>query len=86
MQHANNQLRSQRRQFVMQRLRVVIVSNRYRLLQQHRAGVETGVHLHDGDAGFTITGEDSALDGCCAAPARQQGCMNVEASQTRQAE
>ena len=48
-----------------------------RLGQQHVAGVEAGVHLHDGDAGARVAGLDRALDRRGAAPARQQrarGC------------
>ena len=36
------------------------------------AGIETHIHLHQGDAGLGVTGKDGALDGGGAAPARQQ--------------
>ena len=46
-------------------------------LEEHRAGVEPGVHLHDGDAGFRVAGFDGAVDRRRAAPAgaaARRGC------------
>ena len=54
-----------------------------RSAQQHRAGIEPLVHLHDGDAGLPVAGEDGALDRRRAAPARQQRGMDVEAAEPR---
>ena len=48
-----------------------IRQDRHRLLQQHRPGVETFVHLHDRNPGLAVAGEDRALDRRRAAPARQ---------------
>src|SRR5207248_10358965 len=48
-------------------------------LEQHGAGVETRVHLHDRDAGFGIPRKDRPLDGGGAAPARQDRRVNVDA-------
>ena len=50
------------------------------LHQQHGARIEALLHLHDGNAGLAIPCHDGALDGGRAAPARQQGRMNVEAA------
>ena len=72
MQGLHDQLRAHCGQFVVQCLRVVIPGYRDRLLQQHRTGVESGIHLHDGDPGFTIVGENGSLDRRRAAPAWQQ--------------
>ena len=45
---------------------------------QHVAGIQTFVHLHDGDAGELVTGFDTTLNGCGTAPARQQRGMYVQ--------
>ena len=55
-----------------------------RALEQHGAGVEPRVELHDGDAGFRVAGEDGALDRRGAAPARQQRTVDVQAAEARQ--
>ena len=52
-------------------------------LEQHGAGVQPGLHLHDGNAGFAVAGLDGSLDGRCAAPARQQGGVAVDTAQAR---
>ena len=38
-------------------------------LVEHVAGIQADVHLHDGDTGFGIAGENSSLDGGGTAPA-----------------
>ena len=53
-------------------------------LEQHRAGVEALIELHDGHAGFGIAREDRALDRRGAAPARQQRAVDVHAAEPRQ--
>ena len=55
-------------------------------LEQHRPGVEARVELHDGHAGLRVAGEDRALDGRGAAPARQQRTVDVHAAEPRQIE
>ena len=40
--------------------------------EEDGAGVEARFHLHDGDAGFCISGHDDAVDGGRAAPAGQE--------------
>ena len=70
-------------QLVVQHAGVVFWPDRDALLQQHRAGIETLVHLHDGDAGLGVAGQDGALDRRRAAPARQQRGMDVEAAEPR---
>jgi hypothetical protein len=54
--------------------------------QQHRPGVEAGLHAHDGDAGLRVAGLDGAVDGRRAAPARQQRGVDVDAAAARQVE
>lgn len=53
-------------------------------LQQHVAGVQSRVHLHDGHAGLGVARLDGALDGRRATPARQQAGVDVQAAQARQ--
>ena len=48
--------------------------------QAHVAGIQAGIHLHDGDAGLGVAGFDRAVDGRGAAPARQQAGVDVEAA------
>ena len=50
---------------------------------QHGARVQSRLHAHDADAGSAVAGQDGALNGRRAAPARQQGRMDVEASEPR---
>ena len=73
------------RQFFRQ-LRGVLVLDLNRALEQHRPGIEPGLHLHDGDAGHFIAGHDRPLDRCGAAPAGQQRGVDVEAAQHRRVE
>jgi hypothetical protein len=53
-------------------------------LQQHRTGVQPFFELHDAHTGFRVSGEDGAMDGSGAAPARQQRPVDVEATQSWQ--
>ena len=46
--------------------------------QQHIAGVQTGIHLHDGDTGFGLTVQNTGIDRACTAVFGQQGCMDVQ--------
>ena len=46
--------------------------DRQAALEQHRPGVQTFIHLHDGDAGLAVASLEGAMDGCRTAPARQQ--------------
>ena len=45
--------------------------------------VEPLRHAHDLDAGLSVAGHDGALDGGCAAPAGQEGGVQVEGAQAR---
>ncbi len=49
----------------------------------HRPGVEPCVHLHDGDAGARVAGQQRALDRRGAAPARQLRRVDVDAAVAR---
>ena len=51
--------------------------------EQHRSRVESGVHLHDGDARLEVARLDRARDRRRAAPARQQRRVDVEATEAR---
>ena len=67
----------------MQRGGGVLLCDRQCLDQQHVAGIEADVHLHDRDAGLRITRFDGAVNRRGSAPARQQAGVNVQATQTR---
>ena len=83
---AHRQLAAERREARQQRRAGVVGGDRRRLDQQDRAGVEAGVHLHQGDAGLGVAGLDRPLDRRGAAPARQQRRMDVDAAEPRQRE
>ncbi len=68
----------------MQQAGGVVEGDGLALGQQHVAGVQARVHLHDGDARLGIAGLDRAMDGRGAAPARQQRAVDVQAAQARQ--
>ena len=80
LQHGGSRLRALRRQFVMQAGCGVMRFNRAGGFIHHVAGVEAGRHFHNGDAGFSIAGCDGALNRRRAAPARQQGGVNIQAA------
>jgi hypothetical protein len=46
---------------------------------EHRSRVEAGIHLHQRDAGFRVSGEQRPLDGRGAPPTRQQGGVHIDA-------
>ena len=54
--------------------------------QQHLAGVQARVHLHDGHAGGGVACLNGAVNRCRSAPARQQRSMNVQAAESGQVE
>ena len=74
----NHQPATQRSEFVVQGFRGVQRLNRELLNQQHVAGVEPRIHLHDGDAGMGIAGFYRPVNRCGASPAREQGGMDVQ--------
>jgi len=49
-------------------------------LGEDRAGIQPGIHAHDGDASLGVTGADGGLDRRGAAPARQQRGVDVDAA------
>jgi hypothetical protein len=65
---------------------VVSCGNRQALDHAHIAGIQAGIHLHDGDAGFGVAGLDGAMNRRCTAPARQQAGVDVQAAQARRIE
>jgi hypothetical protein len=70
LQGQADRLSTQDRQFIMQGLGSFITAYRARKTQQHRPGVEAGIHLNNSDAGLTVAGEDGALDRRRTPPAR----------------
>ena len=57
---------------IVQRCRGVGRIDQRCFLQQDIPRIESGIHLHDRDAGFAVAGNQCALYRCGAAPARQQ--------------
>ena len=76
----NNQPTAEQRQLVVKGGCRVISGYGVRFNQQHRACVQPGVHLHDGDARLQITRLNSPVNWRCAAPSWQQRCVNVQAT------
>jgi hypothetical protein len=62
----------------MQRTHIVVRRDRDAPLQQHGTGIEPGVHLHDGNPGFRISGKQGTLDRRRPAPARQERRVHVK--------
>jgi hypothetical protein len=62
----------------VQRPGVVVRSDAHAFVQHHRTGIQAGIHLHDGNAGFRVAGEEGALDRRGAAPARQERRVDIE--------
>ena len=67
-------------QLVVQHSGGVCGLNRQALAQQHVAGIQPRVHLHDSHAGDGIARFNRAVNRCRAAPARQQGGVDVQAA------
>ena len=84
LQSFDDQPSAQAGQAVVQHGRGVVGTDGLALDQQHVAGVQSRIHLHDGDAGLGIAGLDRAVDGGGPTPARQQRAVDVEAAQARQ--
>ena len=76
-------LRTERCEAVMQACAGFARVDRYCTREQHRPGVETGLHLHDRYAGLGIAGGNRALNRRSTAPARQQRSVNVDAAEPR---
>jgi hypothetical protein len=79
-QAVGQHLRAQLGQLVVQLAAGIGGGDRQLLVQQHRAGVQAGLHLHQAHAGFGVAGLDRTLDRRRAAPARQQRGMHVPAT------
>ena len=84
LQRLDDQAPAQRGQLVVQGASGGGWADGQSLHQQHVAGVQAGVHLHDGHAGFGIARFDGAVDGRGTAPARQHGGVDVETSEPGQ--
>ena len=70
-------------QFVVQSLRGILRRDPANVTQQHGAGIQPFIHLHDGDTGLGIARQDRSLHWRRAAPARQQRSVDIEAAVTR---
>ena len=79
-------LRAEIGQAVVQLAAGVVFADDERLRQQHRAGVETFLHLHQAHAGVGVAGLDRTLDRRRAAPARQHRGVDVPAAVFRDIE
>ena len=64
----------------------LVRADRRRASQEHRAGIETGVHEHRGDAGLGLSFGDRPLDRRGAAVLRQQRRVDVDAAVSRNVE
>ena len=51
--------------------------------QQHVAGVQPRIHLHDGHTGLGVAGFNGAVNGRSPAPTRQQGGVDIQAAMPR---
>ena len=77
------QLRAHDRQAVMQPSPGIIGFDRACSRGKYRTGIQAGVHLHEADSRFPVTGQDGPLYGCGAAPARQERGMDIDTTQPR---
>ncbi len=85
-QRLDQQVAAQFGELVVERLPGLVGRERDRALAEDRSGIQSGVHLHDGDAGFGISGADHGLNRSSAAPAREQRGMNVDRAVRRDVE
>ena len=81
---ADEKPRADFREAIVQGLRIVARVNRRFSRRGNLAGVEAGVHFHDGDARFGIAVKNGVLNGGGAAILWQQGGMDVQAAESRQ--
>ena len=86
VQRLNDQRCADHGQAQVQHRRAVVRPDRRDLFEQHRTGVEAGVHLHDRDPRRCVAGFDGTLDRRGAAPSRQQRGVDVQAAQARQSQ
>ena len=78
--------RAQLGQTVMQAAAGVFTRDRGKGLEQHGAGVQTGLHAHHGHAAFAVARFNCPLDRRRTAPAWQQRSVAVDTAQTRNIE
>ena len=75
--------RRKKREPIMKIPGCLLRSDRSRYLQQDIAGIESFIHLHDGDARFAVSFQDGGLNGRSAAVTWQERGVNVDAAQPR---
>ena len=82
-QHIEHGLRAQSGQAVVQAGGGVVWLDVDGAAQEHGAGVQPHVHLHDAHAGLRVARFNGAVDGGGTAPAWQQRGVDVQAAQGR---
>ena len=80
-QRAHDHLAAKLGQPVVQRAGGVCAFDGEGFGEQHVAGVQAGIHLHDGDAGLRVARFNGAVNRRGAAPARQQRGVDIQATQ-----
>jgi len=75
--------RAQIRHLVMQCCRSVCIQYRQTFPEQHVPGVQTRVHLHDGDTRMAVPRLNGPVNGCSATPARQQRAVDIQTAMAR---
>ena len=80
-QGLDHKARAKGRQLVVQLAGRGVGADRHRFGEQDRSRVNLLLDAHDGDPGLAVAGQDGALDGRRAAPARQQRGMDVDAAE-----
>ena len=76
-----DELCAEHRQPVVQGLGRVARTDVEFALCQHRPGIETRRHAHDGDACLFISGQQRPLNGCGSAPSGQERGVDIDAAQ-----
>ena len=77
LQRFHNHATTEFGQLVVQAGRGVVCSDGQALDHAHIAGIQPGIHLHDGDASLGIARFNRAVNRSSTAPARQQAGMNI---------
>ncbi len=71
------------REAVVQSRCIVILGDGSGALGKDGAGVEAGVHFHDGDAGLRFTVQQSPLNGCGATILGEKRGVDIQAAESR---
>ena len=82
----DQRLASKRGQSIVQLAGGLVGPDIEHLDMKHGSAIEPCRHCHQAHAGLRVAGENRRLDGCGAAPARQDRCVNVETAVLRDVE